>query len=278
MSFPGLVRLEIWKLLRRGRTYIGPLGLFAIVIPFAIGFKYGPVTEQEIVRHMSSDVQTFGSPVNALFLMRIVMMPTALLFMPLFVSLVAGDQISGEAAEGTLRAMLTRPVSRLKLILAKYVVSLGYAIALAVFLMASSFAMGWAFFGLGGLVSYWQGLTYFGMQEGLWRLALAYALAGCYQLTVTSIAFLLSVFMNSSLAPVGVTFALLLVFGALGEIPFFEPVRPYLFTTYADMFQRAFEIPVEVRTLMKGLVALGTWSLGAFALAAAVFVRKDILS
>jgi len=263
--------------LRRARSYIGPLGVLGIVVPVVTGLKYGPMGE-ELGRYAGRQVTMIGSPVNALFVARVVLPPTVFLFLPLFVSLVAGDQVSGEASEGTLRALLARPISRLRLLAAKFVVSVVYAALLTVFLGVAAFTLGWALFGLGGLVSFGGGIAYFGMAEGVHRLLIAYGAAIAYQICVTSIAFLLSVFMNSSLAPVGVTFALMLVLGALGEIPYFERVKPFLFTNYADLFLKAFVIPLDAGALLKGVAALGAWTAAAFSLASAVFVRKDILS
>jgi ABC-2 type transport system permease protein len=277
VTFAGLLRMEAWKLARRGRSYIGPAGLLAIVFPTAIGLRYGPMAS-ELERYVSSSVTVIGSPLNALFIARVVLPPTVFLFLPLFVSIVAGDQISGESAEGTLRALVSRPVHRLKLLAAKYLVSLGYAVGLTAFLGLSALAVGYSFFGMGGLVNFWQGITYFGVAEGLERLELAYALAAAYQLCVCSVAFLLSVFMQSSLAPVGVTFAIMLVMGAVGEIPYFERLKPFFFTTYADLFQKAFLVPLDAGGMVRGVAALAAWTGISFGLAAAAFSRKDILS
>lgn len=277
MSFAGLVRMEAWKMMRRGRSYIGPAGLLAIVLPTAIGLRYGPMGS-EVERYVGSSVTMIGSPLNALFIARVVLPPTVFLFLPLFVSIVAGDQISGEAADGTLRSLLSRPVHRLRLLGAKYLVSVLYAVGLTVFLGVSAFAVGYAFFGIGGLVSFGGGIAYFGVTEGMERLALGYALAGAYQICVCSVAFLLSVFMHSSLAPVGVTFALMLVMGAVGEIPYFERLKPFFFTTYGDLFLQAFRVPLDPERLLRGVAALAAWTGAAFGLASIVFSRKDILS
>ncbi len=277
MTYAGLVKMEAWKLARRGRSYIGPAGLLAIVAPTVIGLRYGPMGS-EVERYVGSGVTVIGSPLNALFIARVVLPPTVFLFLPLFVSIVAGDQISGEAADGTLRGLLSRPVHRLKLLAAKYAVSLLYAVGLTVFLGLAAFGAGYAVFGIGGLVSFGGGLAYFGVAEGLERLVLAYGLAGAYQICICSVACLLSVFMQSSLAPVGVTFALMLVMGAVGEIPYFERLKPFFFTTYGDLFLQAFNVPLDPGRLLRGLAALMSWTGAAFGLAAFAFSRKDILS
>lgn len=278
MSVPRLAAMELGKLLRRGRTYIGPLGMLAILIPTVIGLKYGGIEGEFTGFIGAGNISVIGSPVNASFIARVVLPPTVFLFMPLFVSLVAGDQISGEAADGTLRTLLARPVDRFRLLLAKYLVSLIYAVCLPLLLAVAAYLLGWAVFGQGGLVSYGGGIKYFGMAEGIQRLLIAYASAAVYLLSVTSLAFLFSVFVTSSLFPVGATLICLLTSGSMGEIPYFHAVKPYLFTSYADLFQRAFDIPLDPQVFARGAAALLIYCAACFGIAAFVFVRKDILT
>lgn len=270
--------METAKLLHRGRTFIGPLGMLAIVIPTIIGLKYGDLSREFTNFIGAGNINIIGSPVTGSFIARAVLPPTVFLFMPLFVSLVAGDQVSGEAADGTLRTLLARPVDRFRLLAAKYLVSLVYAVVLASVLGVSAYLLGSLVFGQGGLVSFGGGLKYFGMEEGLQRLVLAYCCAAGYLLAVTSLAFLFSVFVSSSLFPVGATMICLLLFGSMGEIPYFKAIRPYLFTSYADLFLRAFAIPLDSGVFPRAAATLATYCAGCFAVASVVFMRKDILT
>ena len=69
----------------------------------------------------------------------------------LFLALVAGDVMANEAEEGTLRMVFSRPVSRFRIALLKYISCLGYTIALIGFLGVTSLIMGIANQGRGGL-------------------------------------------------------------------------------------------------------------------------------
>ena len=279
MSFFSLLSIEMGKQTKRLRTLIGPLGLLAIVLATAIGFKYSEMGH--FVRGMTDqpNYRIFGSPLNALFLARAVMPGTVYLFLPLFVSLVAGDMISGEAADGTLRMILARGVDRFGLVLAKFLYSIVYVVFLTGFLGLTAFFVGWMFFGLGGLVSpAWPGVNYFGMQEGIHRLLMSYGVTMVYVMTVASIAFLISVFANNSLVPVGATMAVLLFSGVIGQIPAFESIKPYLFTTYSELFFKVFDNPMDTSLMHRGLLTLGIYIVGSFALSAVVFTRKDILT
>jgi ABC-2 type transport system permease protein len=64
------------------------------------------------------------------YLMAYIILQLMLVHVPLLISLVAGDMISGEAAQGTLRVLLTKPISRAMLISGKFTASFIYTIAL----------------------------------------------------------------------------------------------------------------------------------------------------
>ena len=71
-----------------------------------------------------------------------VILQLLLIHVPLLISLIAADMISGEANMGTLRLLLTKPVSKTNFILAKFFASAIYTLTLltwiAVFALAGS--------------------------------------------------------------------------------------------------------------------------------------------
>ena len=68
---------------------------------------------------------------NGLFLAFTALVVSLPLFMPLAVSVVSGESVAGEASIGTLRYVLTVPVSRLRLLLVKYAAIAAYALVAA---------------------------------------------------------------------------------------------------------------------------------------------------
>ena len=56
---------------------------------------------------------------NGLFLVFAALALTLPIFLPMALGVVAGDSISGEAAQGTLRYLLVAPVGRVRLLLVK---------------------------------------------------------------------------------------------------------------------------------------------------------------
>ena len=70
-------------------------------------------------------------------------------FLPLAVAVYAGDAIAGEAATGTLRYLLVRPVGRLRLLAAKLVALAVYIVLAMIIVVVFSLVVGIALFGTG---------------------------------------------------------------------------------------------------------------------------------
>src|ERR1700745_4127420 len=63
-------------------------------------------------------------------------------FLPVAVAVVAGDSIAGEAAAGTLRYLLARPVGRTRLLVAKLVSVITFTLAAVIAVTVSAYAIG----------------------------------------------------------------------------------------------------------------------------------------
>src|SRR5688572_3059516 len=71
------------------------------------------------------------------------------LFLPLTVSVAAGDAIAGEASHGTLRYLLIAPAGRARLLIVKYITAAVFCIAATVTLVVVGTLVGAALFPIG---------------------------------------------------------------------------------------------------------------------------------
>ena len=113
MSMWKLLEIELFKISKRPRTYISFAAISAIVLIFQFAFKadgenYMNLMLQGINDSFQLDKQ---QAMNGYFMCYIIL-NTLLVQVPILVALVAGDAISGEANMGTLRLMLSKPISR----------------------------------------------------------------------------------------------------------------------------------------------------------------------
>lgn len=189
------IRLELFKLARRGRSYIGFIALLGITWLVVFAFKLGGPPFPEM---SSLGFTTYGSMLNGGFVSWFLLKAMTNFFLPLFVCVVTGDLISGEAADGTLRSMLTRPVSRTQLYTSKFITAVIYTAALTFFLGIASYIVGAIFLGRGVLITFpfsvdeGQRAIFVTESEvdGLIRLSGAYAYASLSALAIGSIAFI----------------------------------------------------------------------------------------
>jgi len=204
------------------------------------------------------------------------------LLIPIFVAMIAGSQIAGERQAGTLRMICVRPVSRVSLVLSKFLVTAFYTYLLVAFFIGLNLLVGLFFVGWGDLQLYPGALNLVDepgklmRDEALWRFAYA-SLSGTWSLLViAAVAMLFSVlFENPSMATI-TAIALYLVFHIVGRVEFFEHLRPYLFTTDMDFWRDVFKPEIPWQSFGRYGSICGAYIFGLLLLAVTIFDRKDI--
>src|SRR6185503_4852947 len=68
--------------------------------------------------------------ISALTVALLMLYPQILLLMPLYATLVGGDLVAKEAEDGTLRMILSRPISRVRLLVVKWIAGIVFAATL----------------------------------------------------------------------------------------------------------------------------------------------------
>ena len=114
-----LLQIELYKIFKRPRTYIAFIAIAALISIVQFGLK---VDGQSYVDFMLQSLGSFeisGHVLNG-YLVCYIILQLMLIHVPLLVTLVSADMISGEANMGTLRLMLSKPYSRSQILLAKF--------------------------------------------------------------------------------------------------------------------------------------------------------------
>jgi ABC-2 type transport system permease protein len=114
----------------------------------------------------------------------------------------------------------------------------------------------------------------------LWRYVGAFGFAALSMTTVAALAFLLSVFAENSIGPIIATMSIVILFTILTtmDIPFFNVLKPYLFTNHMLNWKGFFEQPVDAREVLKSALVLLAHIVGFVSIAIFVFRKKDILT
>lgn len=275
-----ILRYEILKTFRKWRTYIGFIAV-AVVVPLVeIALRaQGENLIRNMTRSLSQDFLMAGNLLNTYFVTYFIM-NSLWVHIPFLITLGAGDQLAGEATAGTFRLILTRPTSRTQVLVAKYLTTLLYTTALVLFLGALSLLLGTALLGTGDLLVPGRTLVIIPHQEAFWRTVVALLLATWGMWCVASLAFLFSSLVENAIGPIIGTMAVIIVFLVVSNVPadLFADVRPYLFTTYLNLWQKVMTNPIPWTEIRQSFIILGGFSVGFFAATWYIFVRKDILS
>jgi ABC-2 type transport system permease protein len=271
---------EILKMSLKWRSYISfiTVGVIIPLLDIALLLESGGWT-RSVTRGLAQDFVVMGNIKNGYFITYFIM--NALwIHIPFLITIGAGDQLAGEATGGTFRILLTRPASRTRILLIKYITTLLYTGALVFFMGALSLGLGTALFGTGDLLVPGRMLIVHPEHDVLWRMALALALATWGMWTVASLAFLFSSLVENAIGPIIGTMAVIIVSYIIANVPveMFASIKPYLFTTYLDLWAKVFDDPVPWDAVLHSVLVLGAFSIGFYLVTWYIFVKKDVLS
>lgn len=276
-----LTRIELYKIFRKPRTYIafGAIAAIVFLVQLAL-YADGDTYVAFMLQSVAQSFQISGSVLNG-YLVCFLILQTLLVHVPLLIALVAGDAVAGEANMGTLRLLLTKPVTRTQVLLGKFLASGIYTILLLTFMALLSLFLSLAIFGEGDLMILKSDMVVL-LDRGdvLWRYFAAFGFAALSMLTVSSLAFLLSIFAENAIGPIIAAMSIIIVFTILTsmDIPVFNALKPYLFTNHMLNWKGFFERPVDRPEVLKSALVLLFHIVLFVSLAVGIFRKKDILS
>src|SRR3989338_2460376 len=106
---------ELLKLFARKRTHIG-FGAFVSVEIIILTLLQLPRPKKAFMEHLDRNGYGFEEYYAGLTLAMLMILGTISLLGGLYLALVSGDMVAKEVEEGTLRMILSRPISRLRLL------------------------------------------------------------------------------------------------------------------------------------------------------------------
>lgn len=275
-----LVKIELYKIFTKPRTYIGFGAVLFIVVAIQLGFYFeGESVLDFVIQNLKDSFIFEGKLINA-YTVSYVVLNTLWIHIPILIALVTGDLIAGEANSGTFRLILTRPVSRTKLLIAKFFAGWTYTYMVILLMILLSVGLGALLFGPGDLLILKGTVNIFSAEDALWRFGLAYAYGILSMTVVASLAFMLSAFAENSIGPIIGTFAIIIGLTILSTLGFslLRPLTPYLFTTYLPSWSLFFDYELDLVKIIKAIVVDVAYIILFLGITFYYFKRKDILS
>jgi ABC-2 type transport system permease protein len=217
----------------------------------------------------------FGSITdNGLFAALAAFLVLTPLFLPLLVSVVAGDAVAGEANSGTLRYLLTVPVGRSRLLAVKFAAIVIWCLVCAIVIALTGVLAGLVFFPSGELTLL-SGRTV-SYSTGLGRLALVLFYVAASVVTVGAIGLFVSTMTEVPIAAMAATLTLTIVSEVADAVPQLGPIHGWLPSHYWLQWVDLFRDPMLTSRVGTGLLVTLAYVALFVSLAWARFAGKDV--
>jgi len=270
---------ELWKLFGKKRTYIG-FGAFLLTqTAMLCAFKFTR-WQSDMERLLSGNGYLATEFISALTVAVVMIMPQIILLMPLYVSLVGGDLVAKESEDGTLRMILARPISRVRLLFVKWVAGVIFAAVLVTVLGVTALSLARLFFPWQGLFVFVPGQAFsvLSAHEGFLRYLFAHVFLVVNASTVLSIAFMFSCFNMKPAAATILALSYLFVNLVMEGIPFFDRYEHWFITHHFRCWLMVFSDPVPTWQIVQSQMLLLAASATVFVIGSTAFHIRDIKS
>ncbi len=275
-----ILHTELIRVFSKWRTYIGFIAIGVLIPVIILAMKAEGNSYLGFATQTLQQVFTFTGNLMNGYTVAYIILGSLLVHIPLLVTLVSGDILAGEATAGTYRLLLTRPISRTKIVIAKFITAQICSALLVLFLAVLSMGMGILVLGVGEIVVIRSEITIIAQDDALWRFFWAYGFAILSMATITTIAFFFSSLVENAIGPIMTTMAIIIVMNIISaiDIPLFETVRQYFFTTHMNAGRYMFDNPIEVQYVIRSASILLGHVVVLFGATLYIMNKKDILT
>jgi ABC-2 type transport system permease protein len=243
-----LFKVELYKIFKRPRTYIAFIAMTALITIIQLGLKVdGKEYISFVLGDLSNTLQVDGKLCNGYFVCFCIL-NLLLIHVPLLIALIAADMISGEANMGTLRLLLSKPISRSQFVFAKFLAATVYTLLLLIWIAFLALFVSILIFGTDDIFLVKNNYAVqIAANDIMWRYIGAFFFAGLSMVTVAAVAFFLSQFAENSIGPIVATMSIIIVFTIFStmSIPLFNTLKPFMFTTHMVAWKEFFDVKVD---------------------------------
>ncbi|MDB2673973.1 ABC transporter permease [Akkermansiaceae bacterium] len=195
MMFLRQLRGELKKLFARKRTYIGYVVFLVFeALLLSLWVYVGREQFEDLAKRNFIPVELLSSSLTATYW---IMGFSMFLLGSIYFALVAGDIVAKETEDGNLRMVLSRPVSRLRILVLKYCAVIIYTVTFVIFVGVTGYGMALFAMGTEGGLFIWNPEMYIlavypDRDEAFQRLFIGACFMGLSMCVVTSLGFFFS--------------------------------------------------------------------------------------
>ncbi len=275
------LRNELWKLFGKKRTYIG-FGAFllaqnAMLLTFR--FTHWRTNMAGLLAGNGYLAQEY---LSALTVAVIMLIPQILLLLPLYCALVGGDLVAKEAEDGTLRMILSRPISRARLLFVKWLAGLIFSVVLVLMLGGTALAFARLWFP-------WRNMFVFSIfPERIFSLMSAGEGARLYVYShlfmalnasvIVGLGFMFSCFNMKPAAATILALSFLFINLVMEHIPFLEAYQEWFLIYHFRLWLVIYAQPIPWDRIIGSLCVLLAFNVTTFLIGLAAFQARDLKS
>lgn len=255
-----LIIIEIIKMLKRTRSFLS-IGLMAILVGLIFwGLKsQGESALDYILQALNRNFIVNGNILNG-YLVIYIILNTLWIHVPILIVIVTGDLFSSELETGTIRFLLSRPIKRYKLVLAKYITAVIFVFVFMLIWAALSVFPALLLFGKGDLIVVFNGLQILEEKVLFARFASAFGFAfiGMSAFAIFSVA--VSIFTRKTLNAILITLGFLVISTLLQTLAptLFVGWESFLITHHLARWQLLFYSEPDFMEVLNSVI----WLLG----------------
>jgi len=272
------LRFELLKMFSRKRTYIG-FGAF-LLMEMLVLFLFNLPKPKASFRHLiEQNGYGFDEYYSGFTLAMLIVLWTTTLLGSLYLALISGDVMAKEVEEGTMRMLLCRPISRIRVTILKYLSSIIYTFSLIAFIGVTALLAGLAYRGFGGLFVV-------APQDGIFALIPADRAMGMYLLgiplldlsmvSISSLGFLFSCCNMKPAAASIVTLSIIFLDFIFRGIPYFESLKPFFITAHLSTWMHIYETHPPIWRMLEDYTYLIGLDITCLILGTTIFLERDL--
>lgn len=257
-----ILQIELYKLFSSYRTYI----TFAITILLMLIVDLGLYSDGEeifsfLLQPLNDNFYIEGNIVNG-YLIAYLALNTLWVHIPVLIIIVTTHIFSGEFEYGTIRILLTQPISRSSLLTAKIISMIIYTICFMLIVAVFALIPSVIFFGTSDVIIFIDGIQFIQEATFLPRFFYATVFAILAMIAFSSMAMYFALWFRNTLTAILLSLGLLILFTLIQTfvLGIFSAWQPFLFTYHIAKWQLFFVDEIPFKTILNSVLFLLTMS------------------
>ncbi len=273
------LRNECYKLFSRRRTFLG-FAAFLFIDLLTLWLLKQPLPLEGIHSLLVKNGFPMEEYAGGLSMASFTLVFSVALVAGLYLALVSGDLIAREIDEGTMRMVLARPVSRLRLFAIKAVVGALHTLLLMLFIGVSALVVGWVGNRHLGMMLVYAPLddvfAVFEPAEGLKRYLLATLLLAVLYQVVSAMALMFSCLRLRPATATVLTLSILYTDFVLNNIPYLSSFKPWFLSHHLSAWVLVFRYEIPWQDIASSLLAISGLTASFLIVGFGLFAHRDI--